>query len=295
MYPAIRHTYSCIWKVNYIFLLLFFKFPKNITWEKQKSLIDVTYNCSLNKKFPIKLSYQLNFLKKLLMVLEQSCAEVHDAVYESYCEVQRNVSKDCTQKYAFKHYVITSGVHLSLRESKSFVAEGTTGLCSWQASLALADFLMQHPYITKDKVILELGAGTGLCGLILLKMCKPVHLFLTDGSSASVNLMCENIKRNFYEILDLGKNKFKVEKQMVQCLIVPWDAIENINEIKSDKPDIVLAADVVYDDSCFMELAHAIDHVFQLKNNSVEMYLAATVRNKLTLENFLNIMSKFFP
>ena len=255
--------------------------------------MDFTYNSSLNKEFPIKLSYQLNFLKKLLVILEEICAEVHDAVYESYCEVQQNVSKDCTEKYAFKHYILGPEMHISLKESKSFVAEGTTGLCSWQASLALADFLMEQPHITNNKIVLELGAGTGLCGFVLLKMCKPMHLLLTDGSRACVDLMCENIRRNFNQVLKEEGHRFQIENQIVECVVAPWELIENIAEISSVKPDIILAADVVYDDSCFVDLSHAINHVFQRKENNVEMYLSATVRNEHTLNGFIKIMSKF--
>ena len=264
-----------------------------MTWDEQKTLMDFTYNSSLNKEFPIKLSYQLNFLKKLLVILEEICAEVHDAVYESYCEVQQNVSKDCTEKYAFKHYILGPEMHISLKESKSFVAEGTTGLCSWQASLALADFLMEQPHITNNKIVLELGAGTGLCGFVLLKMCKPMHLLLTDGSRACVDLMCENIRRNFNQVLKEEGHRFQIENQIVECVVAPWELIENIAEISSVKPDIILAADVVYDDSCFVDLSHAINHVFQRKENNVEMYLSATVRNEHTLNGFIKIMSKF--
>lgn len=255
--------------------------------------MDYTYNSSLNKEFPIKLSYQLNFLKKLLVILEEICTEVHDIVYESYCKVQQNLPKDCTEKYAFKHYILGSGMHISLKESKSFVAEGTTGLCSWQASLALADFLMEQPCITNNKTVLELGAGTGLCGFILLKMCKPMHLLLTDGSRACVDLMCENMRRNFNQELKEKCHRFKISNRIVECVVTPWELIENVDEISSVNPDIILAADVVYDDSCFIDLSHAIDHLFQRKKNNVEMYLSATVRNEHTLKGFLKIISKF--
>ena len=119
--------------------------PKGLTWEQHNQLIENTTLQPLNKKYPIKISYQLNFLKRLLQQLEKHCDEVHDIVYESYCAVQQRVAKDTTEKYAYKHYVQPSlDVSITLRESKSFVAEGTTGLCSWQASIALADYLVQN-------------------------------------------------------------------------------------------------------------------------------------------------------
>ncbi|XP_065363350.1 protein-lysine N-methyltransferase EEF2KMT [Calliphora vicina] len=264
-------------------------FPKNLSWEQQKNLMDYTITSSLNTKFPIKLSYQLNFMKKLLALLEKNCAEVHDVVYENYCQIQQNLAKDCTEKFAFKHYVVAPDIHFSLRESKSFVAEGTTGLCSWQASLALADFLVKNPCITRDKSVLELGAGTGLCGFIMLKICRPRHVLLSDGSSSCVELMVESFKRNFSEALE-ENYRFMLGKQFVEFSVVQWECIEDIAEVSLLKPDIILAADVVYDDSCFSDLSSAIDYVFKLKENKVEMYLAATVRNQHTLNGFLHIL-----
>lgn len=254
--------------------------------------MDYTVTSSLNTQFPIKLSYQLNFLKKLLSLLEKNCADVHDVVYENYCQIQQNIAKDCTEKYAFKHYVVEPNINFSLRESKSFVAEGTTGLCSWQASLALADFLVKNPCITRDKSVLELGAGTGLCGFIMLRMCRARHVLLSDGSNSCVELMVESFKRNFPEALE-ENCRFMLGKQSVEFSVVQWECIEDISEVSLLKPDIIIAADVVYDDSCFADLSSAIDYVFKLKENKVEMYLAATVRNQHTLNGFLHILGKY--
>ncbi|XP_023296111.2 protein-lysine N-methyltransferase EEF2KMT [Lucilia cuprina] len=264
-------------------------FPKNLTWEQQKNVIEYTINSPLNKQFPIKLSYQINFLKNLLSYLEKYCGEIHDEIYENYCLIQAKLASDCTEKYAFKHYIVTPDAQFTIRESKSFVAEGTTGLCSWQASLALADFLIQHPSLTRDKSVLELGAGTGLCGFIMLKMCQPKHVVLSDGSSSCVKLMTENFIRNFPQAIERN-HKFTMATQTVEFSAVKWDCISDIEEVSLLKPDIIIAADVVYDDSCFSDLSSAIDYVFKLKNNQVEMYLAATVRNEHTLNGFLDIL-----
>lgn len=247
----------------------------------------------MNKIQPIKLGYQINFLRKLIEFLEQNYTEVHDSVYESYCQAQQNVTRDCTEKYAFKHYVLDANTQFTLRESKSFVSEGTTGLCSWQASLALADFMLRNPDITRNKSALELGAGTGLCGLIIMKMCQPRHLILSDGSDACVQLMSENIKRNFPNASEQASHKFAINDQIVECSVIPWHCINEMDEVTSLKPDLLFAADVVYDDTCFDDLSFAIDFVFNLQQNKVQMYLAATVRNEHTLKGFLSTLGKF--
>ncbi|XP_075155103.1 protein-lysine N-methyltransferase EEF2KMT [Haematobia irritans] len=265
------------------------EFPKNLSWDQQKELVDSTYNSTLNQQLPIKIGYQLNFFKKLIVFLEESTTEVHDAIYESYCQIQQSVAQDSTQKYAFKHYILNEEDQFTLRESKSFVADGTTGLCSWQASLALADFMLHHQDLIRNKSILELGAGTGLCGFILYKMCETRDLLLSDGSPQCVELMCESIKRNFPTAKEMAEEprKYIWNDKFLQCSVVPWNCINDIKEVCTLKPDVLLASDVVYDDTCFEDLSFAIDYVFKLKENAVQMYLAATVRNEHTLNGFL--------
>uniref|UniRef100_A0A1A9ZJV9 FAM86 N-terminal domain-containing protein n=1 Tax=Glossina pallidipes TaxID=7398 RepID=A0A1A9ZJV9_GLOPL len=263
-------------------------FPKHLNWDQQNMLIDYTYKCQLNREMPIKLQYQLNFLKKLIAYLEQDCSEIHDSIYESFCEMQQKIVSQPSEKFAFKHYVLNEKVHFSLKESNSFVADGTTGLCSWQAALALTDYFLHHKAILSNRRILELGSGAGLCGLIIYKLCQPKHLLLTDGSLSCVKLIEENIKHNFLHIEESIDNKWLMNNHILECCLLDWKAINCVKEIKTLLPDILLAADVVYDSSVFDDLLHAIDYVFNLKQNKVKIFLAATVRNQATLNGFLN-------
>ncbi|XP_011187718.2 protein-lysine N-methyltransferase EEF2KMT isoform X1 [Zeugodacus cucurbitae] len=266
--------------------------PKELTWEQQKELVENTALHPLNKKYPTKISYQLNFLKRLLQQLEKHCEEVHDIVYESYCAVQQRVAKDTTEKYAYKHYVQPSlDVSFTLRESKSFVAEGTTGLCSWQASIALADYLVQNAEIVSGKCVLELGAGTGLCGMIALQCCGVRHMLLTDGSRECIELMKENVLRNFSEASEISDGEYGIKGKFLNLCELEWGAIDEMKLPNGFSTDVILAADVVYDDTVFDALTHAIDNVFKMKQDRCEMLLAATVRNEHTLNKFLNLLS----
>ncbi|XP_017474795.1 PREDICTED: protein-lysine N-methyltransferase EEF2KMT isoform X1 [Rhagoletis zephyria] len=267
--------------------------PDNLTWEQQQQLVENTVLYALNQKYPVKISYQLNFLKRLLQHLERRYDEVHDSVYECYCAVQQRIAQDTTEKYAYKHYFQPAlKVELTLRESKSFVAEGTTGLCSWQASIALADYLVENTHIVKEKCVLELGAGTGLCGMILVRCCGVRHILLTDGSRECVDLMKENVCRNFTEANETSDGLFVVNQSTLSLNKLEWGAIEDMKWPDSFAADVILAADVVYDDTVFESLTHAIDYVFKIRKDKCEMLLAATVRNEHTLQTFLNSLSQ---
>lgn len=268
--------------------------PKGLTWEQHKQLIENTALQPLNKKYPIKISYQLNFLKRLLQQLEKHCDEVHDIVYESYCAVQQRVAKDTTEKYAYKHYVQPSlDVSITLRESKSFVAEGTTGLCSWQASIALADYLVQNIKLLRGKCVLELGAGTGLCGTIALQCCGVRHMLLTDGSHECIELMKENVLRNFREASEVNDGEYEIKGKLLNLCKLEWGSVSDMKWPNGFSADVILAADVVYDDTVFDSLTNAINYVFKIRDDKCEMLLAATVRNEHTLNKFLNLLCEY--
>ncbi|EGO31080.1 hypothetical protein SERLADRAFT_455705, partial [Serpula lacrymans var. lacrymans S7.9] len=54
----------------------------------------------------------------------------------------------------------------TLLESQTTIEGGTTGLRTWRASLVLSQYLISCPTLVKNKVVLELGCGTGFLGII---------------------------------------------------------------------------------------------------------------------------------
>lgn len=164
-----------------------------------------------------------------------------------------------------------------MKESKSFVSEGTTGLCTWQASIALTNWLLQTENlgVTDSKTILELGAGTGLCGLSLVKFCTPKKVILTDGSVAVVENLKTNIALNFENTNNI-ENKF-----------LPW---ENIDSFDLQCIDLILGADVVYDSSVFEDLTNTMLKIFECSSRKCEMILASTIRNENTYKDFKQIL-----
>lgn len=58
------------------------------------------------------------------------------------------------------------------------------------------------------------------------------------------------------------------------------------------QPNIIIASDVVYDDTLFKPFCQTIDYIFENALPSCQLILAATVRNPETLETFLNEIGK---
>jgi hypothetical protein len=83
-------------------------------------------------------------------------------------------------------------------------AMGKGGLC-WDAAFILAEhFISSGIGVSPDDTILELGAGTGLCGMLLSKSVS-CHVEITDLPSL-LPLMQRNVALNFGSVDDLSKN-----------------------------------------------------------------------------------------
>ncbi|KAH8373173.1 hypothetical protein KR009_000102 [Drosophila setifemur] len=251
-----------------------------LVWKEQQELIESTCGHPLNKSHPVRRSYQEAFLKQLMHQLKDQ-EELHDDIYGSLCG---RMAESPPTGYAYKHYLLQPGSHITLRESTSFVNEGTTGLCTWEAALALADYILEHKTIVSGRNIVELGAGAGLLG-ILLKLpaleLQTGEVLLTDGSEPCVQLMRENITLNF------GTHSTEETPQAEQ---LRWDAVSEFPWQKYAEMDLLLAADVIYDDSQLDALLKALDYLYSRRNNQLETLLASTVRNAETLRKFMSAL-----
>lgn len=143
------------------------------------------------------------------------------------------------------------------------VSGGTTGLRTWEASLLLSQWLLEQEI--EGLNILELGAGTGLVGILAAK--KGAHMLMTDGSEAVVSKLSGNLALND-------------TTAKVQTL---WWGEED--PILDHQWDYVLGADITYDEDICASLAETYARCLQKGGIGI---LAATVRNENTLQAFKN-------
>lgn len=289
----LHSKFLCCYNVS---LINFEETLKSISWEEQKLLIDQTIHHNLNIIAPIKRSYQISFLKQIIKYLESKNLEIHDAIYEHLCSLHATSLNE--ENFTFKHYVLPIfDTTISLKESSNFVCNGTTGLCSWQASLALSDWLIQNKSTISKKDVLELGSGTGLCGLISSKCCRARKVIMSDGSSKVMELLKYNLERNYTvqdkKLLNENYNLYQIDKaQQIGTFFLPWEKIETLSLENVISPEIILAADVIYDSSMFQALSNALIYLFNYMRNSCTLILSATVRNEVTLASFLKILDQ---
>ena len=65
----------------------------------------------------------------------------------------------------------------------------------WPCAAALCRWLASHQELVQSSNVLELGGGTGVCGIFAVGLGAN-HVQLTDGSNALLKLQAANLKRN---------------------------------------------------------------------------------------------------
>jgi hypothetical protein len=177
--------------------------------------------------------------------------------------------------------VVVNEPHITLLENRALIsAGGTTGLRTWEASLHLGEYLCRNQDLVRDKCVLELGAGTGYLSILCAKYLQCRHVIASDGSDQVVNNFPESLVLNCLEksssidpvVLLWGEESLETEDQQ-------WTQMYT--------PDVVLGADITYDDSVIPLLVHTLFQLFQL-NPHVEVLITATQRNERTFQVFLD-------
>ncbi|KAH0561535.1 hypothetical protein KQX54_017508 [Cotesia glomerata] len=251
--------------------------PKKLSPEIQSLILEQIMNDSLLKKYPVKNNYLKNFLRLLIKRLESDNEEIDDSLYEIFC--QHLSLEDSRMNY--RHFLIDPDKRVIIKESRTIVSDGTTGLCSWQAAEVLAEWCIENKIFLAGKSIVELGSGVGLTGITVLKTCRPKSYTFTDCHPRVLDLLEENIELNELK---------KADETIVQVEELAWESISEHKEANWTSPDIILAADVVYDSSVFSSLINAI---YVLLKNSINFaIIGVTVRNQDTLEGFLRELEK---
>lgn len=141
--------------------------------------------------------------------------------------------------------------HVSIAQGE--VGPGTTGAAVWTAGVSLASLLAREPELVKGKRILELGCGTGLCGIVAARLGAR-EVTLTDGNSDLLERVESNIAANLPNVPS------SVDVRVRQ---LPWG--EFVDSDLRGAYDVVLASDVLYQSSAWRPLAACIKELLRPK------------------------------
>ncbi|KAK6201948.1 hypothetical protein LQW54_009161 [Pestalotiopsis sp. IQ-011] len=250
--------------------------------------------------YPPPPRYQLRVLKELVSRIENSIEDwdQHDVSDDLMGRLAESLASpvpsefDAAQQKSYVTYALpllgeessaaASAPQITLLETRDLIsAAGTTGLRTWEAALHLGQFLCENPSLVQGKGVLELGAGTGYVSILCAKYLSPGQVIASDGSDDVVNNLPENFFVNGLQDSGLiTAMDLKWGHALIGTEEAAWNAGRPI--------DVVLGADVTYDESVIPSLVAVVEELFGLYP-SVKVIIAATERNRKTYDSFLRV------
>ncbi|NXF74315.1 EF2KT methyltransferase, partial [Sclerurus mexicanus] len=246
-------------------------------------------------KYPPSTTYRRCFLTELIKKHESTAAEPLDELYDTLADVLKE--EESTQCY--KNYLLPTGDCVTLSESTAMISGGTTGLVTWDAALRLAEWAVENPEVFSDRTVLELGSGIGFTGIAICKTCQPKTYIFSDCHQCVLRQLRENIHLNGF-VLEPGATwsiQTESQGQEVEAkncqnpkLIVAeldWSSVTE-KQLVCLQPDIVIAADVVYDPEIILALIGMLQKLSTCRadRKAPEVFIASTIRNPDTYHLF---------
>mmetsp|Transcript_16453 Transcript_16453/g.30581 ORF Transcript_16453/g.30581 Transcript_16453/m.30581 type:complete len:283 (-) Transcript_16453:143-991(-) len=131
----------------------------------------------------------------------------------------------------------------------------SSGLALWTCSQILSAYLADHPELVRDKRVLELGAGLGLCGIVAHHLDAD-EVLVTDGDVDVLHNLKHNVRVNRKE-MQLQHQKHK--QRHVACSQLVWGRDQDTY----NRRPVILATDVFYSPELVDPLWHTVDDLLQ--------------------------------
>ncbi|XP_078171172.1 putative methyltransferase family protein isoform X2 [Carex rostrata] len=149
-----------------------------------------------------------------------------------------------------------------------------TGQLVWPGAVLMNNYLSSHAQILSDRSVIELGSGVGITGMLCSRFCREV--VLTDHNDEVLEIIRKNIdleaSRRNQSLLGLTAEKLE------------WGNREHIEQILQKHPsgfDLVLGADICFQQSSIPHLFVTVQQLLQIKGRGCKFILAYVSRAKM--------------
>jgi predicted nicotinamide N-methyase len=169
--------------------------------------------------------------------------------------------------------------------SMRMASHDDVGAVLWPAAGVLSRWLLDRPWLLRDKTMMEIGAGMGLTGIIASTLCSSA--VLTDFNSAIIKNLAQNVQ------LNSGTRCFEPSDSPAACALhssrvsagwMDWDSIgtattaaaaagsapgaglraascpDGVVDARKTVADVILATDMVISQSDCQGVARACNH-----------------------------------
>eukprot|EP00124_Ichthyophonus_hoferi_P000778 Ihof_evm5s32 gene=Ihof_evmTU5s32 len=280
-------------------------------------------------KYPPAGRYTRTYLKKFISLVEEIGGEVHDDILDMYTSLL--MGSDTEEEYCYKTYWLDSGnivkgeVHrgVTVRETVQMLSRGTTGLTTWKAALLLTEFILCNKTLLTNQKVVELGCGVGLAGMTACLVGSPSSMIFTDYNQDVLLAVKDNLNLN--QLIahggddcmshDHNHNNHQLIKPKISVDRINWLERDH-NQLTGYEADVIIASDVIYDDTVLDGLAQVLYTLLHTSNNnsigisisdsnrnsdsnsnssrsdskSPVCYLANEIRNPATYAKFLELL-----
>mmetsp|Transcript_18797 Transcript_18797/g.57117 ORF Transcript_18797/g.57117 Transcript_18797/m.57117 type:complete len:225 (+) Transcript_18797:211-885(+) len=128
----------------------------------------------------------------------------------------------------------------------------------WDTCAIMCKYFEAVPEAVAGKVVLEVGAGTGLLGLVVHRVGAE-RVLLTEYGRC-VERMVENVQRN---------GALAADPSTISCCMLDWNDVELPPEVLALMPDVVLAADITLFPSDVPKIESLFRRLLELKEDMV--------------------------
>jgi hypothetical protein len=188
----------------------------------------------------------------------------------------------------------------------------STGLTLWRASELLCDYMIrQSAHMnnknsaasgaemmmnrTKQKNVLELGAGLGLCGILAYHLWQTAHVnvVLTDGDTDALAFMRSNVATNCHTStstsISMDEKIENAEKggRSIQCRQLVWGDKERLDDLRRQYETgfhLVLGSDIIYVEEILDPLFQSVQRLLADDGQFWLAYARRNVKIDLVLE-----------
>ncbi|KAI8607934.1 hypothetical protein BC830DRAFT_1174858 [Chytriomyces sp. MP71] len=301
----------------------------------QRALLDASVAHPLAVRFPPPLAYKCAFLKHIVSLVDVRTEdhsngedwECIDELLEAYLALM--ALKKSANPIGYRSFVLyahpsnkdglNNESYITLRENSQAISQGTTGLRTWPAALALLAFLQSHhgygggeSLAVHGKCVLELGCGVGLVGIACARL-GAARVVLTDVAEtvlATVERNCningipvereeDLTEKDVVELVEGAKDPHLDQDVSPMAVVasLDWGSISQATlqaTVFRLRADLIVASDVVYDPSIIPHFVRVLDAFLRFHHavNATEAYVASTKRSETTYGLFLDALTR---
>ncbi|KAF2070990.1 hypothetical protein CYY_007685 [Polysphondylium violaceum] len=191
-------------------------------------------------------------------------------------------------KYNFYDNVV---IEIKGQELQNVNVQPSTGLLPWPASTILSQYISKFNDNFKDKNIVELGSGVGICGLVASKYAS--YTVFTDGDPQSNKLLFDNIKDNNH----LYKNNSNYSNQQPPIELLSWGKTSSLEDFKEKYNDlqfqVVIGSDLVYVDENIDPLFYTVDKILSTSSTPSPAFYLSFLDRKNHLPTLQSVSEKY--